>query len=104
MREVTDNTFRQEIENKNLILVDFYATWCGPCKMQADVLEKINTSRSLKFDIIKVNVDESPKLAMEYEIESIPTLMVFKNNNLVKKIVGYVDEERLLNLMEEFED
>lgn len=102
MKELNDETFNEQIENKNLVLVDFYATWCGPCNMQAKVLEKLQSSRSLDFDIVKVNVDKSPKLAMKYGIESIPTLIVLKNNEIVKRNVGYTEESEILKIMEAF--
>lgn len=104
MKELNDNNFKEELEQSKLVLVDFYATWCGPCGIQSGILEKMNNSRSLKFEIMKVNVDNAPRLAMEYRIESIPTLMIFKDNILVKKIVGLSEEEEILAMMEEFED
>lgn len=104
MVELNDKNFKETIRDKKLVLVDFYATWCGPCGMQAKVLEKLQTSRRLNFDIVKVNVDEAPKLAMEYGIDSIPTLMIFKGNELVKRLVGYTEEDEILNIIEEVEN
>lgn len=104
MIELNDNNFKQGLEGKKLILVDFYATWCGPCSMQAKVLDGLKTSRSLGFDMAKVDVDQSPKTAMEYGIQSIPTLMVFKDNKLVKTIVGYTEEEEILKIMQDLQD
>lgn len=104
MVELNDKNFKEAIGNKKMVLVDFYATWCGPCSMQSQVLEKLQSSRSLDFEIVKVNVDEAPKLAMEYGIQSIPTLMLFKNNELVKRAVGYTEEDEILKMVEEFQD
>ena len=101
MIELNDNNFKQEIQKRDVVLVDFYATWCGPWGMQAKVLDKMQNSRSLDFDIAKVNVDESPETSMEYKIDSIPTLMIFKGNTLVKKIVGYTEEDEILKIIQE---
>lgn len=102
MKELNDNNFNEQIEKEELALVDFYATWCMPCSMQAEVLKKMSSSRSLKFNIIKVNVDDAPETARKYGVESIPTMIVFKGNEIVKRIVGYTEEEELLSVMEEF--
>ena len=104
MKELNDNNFKEEIKKEKLVLVDFYATWCGPCSMQADVLKKMTESRTLNFSVVKVNVDEAPGLALQHSISSIPTLVVYKNNEMVKKVVGLSDEEEILSIMGEFED
>ncbi len=104
MKELNDNNFREEIKKEKLALVDFYATWCGPCGMQADVLKRMSESRTLDFSIVKVNVDEAPGLALEHSISSIPTLVVYKEGKMVKKVVGLSDEEEILNIMSEFMD
>lgn len=101
MKELNDNNFKEEIEKEDLVLVDFYATWCMPCSMQAEVLEKISKSRQANFNIVKVNVDNAPLTSMEYGIQSIPTMVIFKGNRLVKKIVGYTEEDEILSVMEE---
>ena len=104
MIELNDKNFEQELKNRKIILVDFYATWCGPCAIQSQVLDKLTTSRNLTFDIAKVNVDESPKLAEQYGVESIPTLMIFKDNKLVRKQVGLTDEHEILKMIEDIEE
>lgn len=104
MKELNDKNFKEEISKEKLVLVDFYATWCMPCSMQAEVLKKMTTSRALNFNVAKVNVDEAPGIAAEYGIQSIPTLVIFKGNSVVKTIVGYTEEQELLALMQEYED
>ena len=75
------------------VLVDFFATWCGPCKMLSPILEKV--SNDLKVDTYKVNVDEVEDLAREYAIMSIPTLLLFEKGELVNKHIGFMVEEEL---------
>ena len=104
MKELNDDNFKEEIKKEKLVLVDFYATWCAPCSMQAEVLKKMSESRSLNFSIVKVNVDAAPALALSHGISSIPTLVVYKNNEMVKKVVGLSDEEEILNMIGEYED
>lgn len=76
---------------KGTILVDFFATWCGPCKMLANVLEDLESD----IKVLKVDTDEFENLAREYKIMSIPTLILFKDGKEVKKNIGFLDEERL---------
>jgi len=86
---LTNQNFEQEVLNQEgLVLVDFFATWCGPCKMIAPVLSKIAEEYEGKVKIGKVNVDEQSELAMKYQIASIPTLVLFKNGEVVKSLVG----------------
>lgn len=74
--------------NQDTVLVDFYATWCGPCKMMAPVLDELANSRSVK--VVKVDIDESEDLVKKYGIMSVPTLILFKNGNMVDKRSGYM--------------
>jgi thioredoxin 1 len=82
-------------------LVDFYASWCGPCKMLAPVLEKISNSRA-DFDIVKVNIDDNIELATKYEIEVVPTMVVFKDGKPVDQLVGYAEENEIVSLVSEY--
>ena len=89
---------KQVLNNERATLVDFYATWCGPCKMLAPVLEKVANSRA-EFDIVKVNIEEEQDLAMKYGIETVPTMLVFKNGKLVDRLIGYVGERNIVDVM-----
>ena len=104
MIELNDKNFKEELKDRKIVLVDFYATWCGPCGMQAQVLDKMQNSRALGFDIVKVNVDEAPNLAREYGVDAIPTLLIFKDNRLIKKAVGYTEEDEILKMIEEIQE
>lgn len=90
-----NNDFETEIADKT-VLVDFYADWCGPCKMIGTVLESINS-----IDILKVNVDEHEELARKFGIMSIPTLGMFSNGNLLNKMIGYHSQEEIEKFIEE---
>ena len=82
------------------VLVDFYATWCGPCKMIAPILEEIAEEHP-EYVIVKVNVDEEPELGREYNIMSIPALFVIRDGEITAKAVGYRNKEALLDMFEE---
>jgi len=100
MKYANDENFNEVITSNKLILIDFFATWCMPCKMQAEVLEKLDESRIGKIDIVKINVDEAPNLANEFEIASIPTLVLIKDGKILKKSVGFSNEQELLDMID----
>ena len=92
--------FEEEVLNSPLpVLVDFYADWCGPCKMIAPIVKEIADEYDGKILVGKVNVDEEPDLTMQYNVSSIPTLMVFKNGQLVNKAVGYREKDEILKML-----
>lgn len=92
-----ENNFQEEIKDP-VVLVDFFATWCGPCKMLAPVLENYEKTHE-EVKIIKVDVDQHPNLAQEYTIMSVPTLLVFKNGNLEKKESGFKNSNEIEQLL-----
>ena len=85
--------------NDDFVLVDFYANWCGPCKMLSPVLEELENSRGVK--VVKVDVDKNEEVARTYGVMSIPTLIMFKNSELVDKKVGYIPIELLSDWINE---
>ena len=94
--KVSDSTFETEVLNsKEPVVVDFWAEWCGPCKMIAPALEEIAGSLNGKVKIVKLNVDENPATAQKYGIMSIPTLMLFKNGELASRQVGAAPRQKL---------
>ncbi|MCY0876481.1 MAG: thioredoxin [Firmicutes bacterium] len=87
--KVTDANFSQALQGDKPVLVDFWATWCGPCKMMAPVLEELANQYSDKITVAKLDVDENPQTAAKFGIMSIPTLVLFQNGQAVKQIVGF---------------
>ena len=95
---VTDQTFATEIKD-GLVLVDFWAPWCGPCKMIAPVLEEIDAEIGDKVGIIKFNVDENPETTKSFGVMSIPALILFKDGVEVDKVIGFQQKEALTELI-----
>jgi thioredoxin 1 len=88
-RSVTDATFATEVlGSEKPIMVDFWAEWCGPCRAVSPILDQIATEHADKIEIVKLNVDENPQTAMDFNITSIPTMKVFKSGQVVKTVIG----------------
>ena len=102
-RTVTDATFDAEVlKSQTPVLVDYWAEWCGPCRMVAPVLEEIATEYAGKLSIVKLNVDDNPAVAQRYGIMNIPTLGVFKDGRVVKEIVGAKPKSALIRELADF--
>jgi thioredoxin 1 len=94
--KVSDATFESEVlKSKGPVVVDFWAEWCGPCRMIAPALEEIAGSLGEKVKIVKLNVDENPQTAAKYNIQSIPTLLIFKNGDMSSRQIGAAPKQKL---------
>lgn len=83
----------EELVKEGLVVVDFYATWCGPCKMIGPVLEEL--SQELDIKVVKVDVDEHLEIARKFAIMSVPTILIYKNNEIVDKLIGFMPKDEL---------
>ena len=93
---VTAANFEAEVVNSDIpVLLDFWATWCGPCKMIAPYVAEISAAYAGRIKVGKVNVDEEPQLAMQFRISAIPTLLIFKNGRITAENVGYLSQQKL---------
>lgn len=96
--QTNENDFKKDVLDKDFVIVDFYADWCGPCRMILPYLDEI--ASELGVDIVKVNIDESPNIASEYNVMSIPTIIIFKKGEKVSTNVGAASKARLVDWIE----
>ncbi|MBC3803043.1 thioredoxin [Acetobacterium fimetarium] len=100
---INGNEFKDEVLNGNeTVLVDFFATWCGPCKMLGPVVEELSTEMAGKAKVYKVDVDKSPDIAGKYKITGVPTVMIFKNGAAVETMVGFQPKAVLKGKLEKY--
>jgi len=100
---VTDSSFDTDVLGSEVpVLVDFWAPWCGPCRMVAPVVDEIAEQYAGKIKVVKLNTDENPNVATQYGIRSIPTLMIFKDGQRVDVVVGAVPKTTLANTLEKY--
>jgi len=99
VNKVNNDTFQSQVlENSKTVLVDFYADWCGPCKMLAPIIDQI-ASEGGNYDVYKLNVDEAPEIAAKYGVMSIPALIVFKGGEVAGKTIGVQSKQTILNML-----
>ena len=92
----TNTSFDELLQSEKLVIVDFWATWCGPCRMLSPLLDEVEAEMADKVEVVKVNVDDADEIAMRYRIMSIPTLIFFKDGKMVDRSVGAMPKSSLI--------
>ena len=93
----TNTSFDELLQSEKLVIVDFWATWCGPCRMLSPLLDEVEAEMADKVEVVKVNVDDADEVAMRFRIMSIPTLLFFKNGQMVDRSVGAMPKSALVD-------
>lgn len=97
---INKNNFEEEVlKSEKVVLIDFWASWCGPCRMMSPVIDEIAEEMGENIKVGKINIDEEKELAIKYDVMSIPTFIVFKNGNEVGRSVGVQDKEEIKNML-----
>ena len=99
IKHLNDQNFNETVNNESLTLVDFFATWCGPCKMIAPVLEELDADPNFGVKIVKVDVDEAVDAAMAFKVQAIPTLMLFVDGKATKSQLGFQRKDQIIDFV-----
>ncbi|HBF0499327.1 TPA: thioredoxin [Clostridioides difficile] len=100
---INNNEFINEVENKDgLVVVDFFATWCGPCKMLSPIYEALGNEMVEKANFLKVDIDQNIELAQKFEVSTVPTMLIFKDGKPVDRLIGFMPKENLKNKIESY--
>ncbi|HEY8803930.1 MAG TPA: thioredoxin [Clostridium sp.] len=103
IKEISDKSFQNEVYSLDMaVVVDFWAPWCGPCKMLSPVMEQLDKEYGNKIKFVKVNVDKNPEISLKYNISSIPTIMVFKKEIIEDKLVGFSPKKVLEDKLKKY--
>ena len=101
-KNISDDSFEKEVlKSSNLVLVDFWAEWCGPCKMIAPALEEISEEMNENLEVKKLNIDDNPKTPQEYGVRGIPTLILFKNGEKISEKIGVLPKSKISEWVKE---
>ena len=99
--EINSNNFNNEVlSNQGVVVVDFYANWCGPCRKLAPIIEEVDAELSSKVKFAKINTDENLETAKQYQVSGLPTLMIFKNGEAVERLVGLMPKSSIITNIE----
>ena len=102
LKHINENEFEEEIINKEgVCLVDFYATWCGPCMKLSPILDEVANSRA-GYRVLKVDVTENPEVVSKLNIDTIPTVCMYRNGKLLERNIGYMEKEKIVELFEKY--
>lgn len=99
MNLTKENWGKEVLESEKPVLIDFWASWCNPCKMLSPVIDEVAEEANEEYKVGKVNVDEQPELARQFKVMSIPTLVVIKNGNIIEKSVGLMGKKDIINMV-----